>query len=300
MSAARGLVPVEGEVPIAPSAEAWRAMSAEARDRFVEGACLALEREAALMPEGFPHFYNKNRAYNLLRDHFDRGGRSIFLACELPVLYPGAPVFAPDLIAVVDVEPEGAAERRMCWSVAVEQRGVDLALEIVMAGDRVKDLDLNVRRFAQLGITEYFVYDRLRQRLHGFRLLDGAYRSIRPRGTALWSGVLGLELDVVDGALAFLFHGALLVGAAELLGRMERIAEQLNSRAGEAEDRFEQAQAEAQAARTQAALLQAEVEAALARDAQLRAEIEAERAARLALEAQIASLLAERAANPRG
>ncbi len=299
MSAARGLVPVEGEVPIAPSAEAWRAMSAEARDRFVEGACLALEREAALMPEGFPHFYNKNRAYNLLRDHFDRGGRSIFLACELPVLYPGAPVFAPDLIAVIDVEPEGAAERRMCWSVAVEQRGVDLAIEIVMAGDRVKDLDLNVRRFAQLGITEYFVYDRLRQRLHGFRLLDGAYRSIRPRGTALWSGVLGMDLDIVDGALSFSINGALLVGAAGMLRRLERSVEQMNSRAGEAEDRYEQAQAEAQAARIEAAQSRAEAEAERERAAQSRAEAEAERAARIALEAQLAALRAERAGLPR-
>lgn len=286
MQAGPALLPLESDVPTTPSAEAWLAMSEAARDRFVEEASLALEREAALIPEGFPHFYNKNRAYNLLRDHFDRAGRSLFLACELPVLCPGAPVFAPDLIAVVDVEPEGAAERRMCWSVAVEKRGVDLALEIVMAGDRTKDLGRNVQLFAKLGIPEYFVYDRLRQRLHGFRLLDGAYRSIRPRGTALWSGVLGLELDVVDGALAFLFHGALLVGAAELLGRMERIAEQLNSRAGEAEDRYEQSQAEAQAART--------------RSAQLQAEVEAERAARLGLEAQLAALLAERAATPRG
>jgi len=157
MPAGPALLPLESDVPITPSAEAWLAMSEAARDRFVEEASLALEREAARMPEGFPHFYNKNRAYNLLRDHFDRAGRSLFLACELPVLYPGAPVFAPDLIAVVDVEPEGAAERRMCWSVAVEKRGVDLALEIVMAGDRAKDLGRNVQLFAQLGITEYFV-----------------------------------------------------------------------------------------------------------------------------------------------
>jgi hypothetical protein len=55
-------LPLESDVPITPSAEAWLAMSEAARDRFVEEASLALEREAALMPEGFPHFYNKNRA----------------------------------------------------------------------------------------------------------------------------------------------------------------------------------------------------------------------------------------------
>ena len=62
MQAGPAPLPLESDVPITPSAEAWLAMSEAARDRFVEEASLALEREAALMPEGFPHFYNKNRA----------------------------------------------------------------------------------------------------------------------------------------------------------------------------------------------------------------------------------------------
>jgi hypothetical protein len=280
--------PMASGVPIVPSAEAWQAMTEAARERFLDEATLALQRESALTPEGFPHFFNKNRAYNVLRDHFDRVGRGIFPACELPVFYPGVSPFAPDLIAVVDVDSVPARESRRRWVVATENRG------ILFDGDRQKDLGRNVELFASLGISEYFVYDVLRRRLHGFRRLDGAYREIRPRGTALWSGILGMELDLVEDMLTFSIGGASVPASPERLGRMERIAERLNSRVAEAE-----ASVQAERSRADQALLDLEAERAraLAQEAradQALAQLEGERQARLALEAQLAALLAER------
>ena len=286
--------PMASGVPIVPSAEAWQAMTEAARERFLDEATLALQRESALTPEGFPHFFNKNRAYNVLRDPFDRVGRGIFLACELPVFYPGVSPFAPDLIAVVDVDSVPARESRRRWVVATENRGIDLALEILFDGDRQKDLGRNVELFASLGISDYFVYDVLRRRLHGFRRLDGAYREIRPRGTALWSGILGMELDLVEDMLTFSIGGASVPASPERLGRRERIAERLNSRVAEAE-----ASVQAERSRADQALLDLEAERAraLAQEAradQALAQLEGERQARLALEAQLAALLAER------
>jgi hypothetical protein len=134
----------------------------------------------------------------------------------------------------------------------------------------------------------------LRRRLHGFRLLDGAYREIRPRGTALWSGILGMELDLVEDMLTFSIGGASVPASPELLGRMERIAERLNSRVAEAE-----ASVQAERSRADQALLDLEAERARAlvheaRADQALAQLEGERQARLALEAQLAALLAER------
>ena len=80
----------------------------------------------------------------------------MYLACELPVYYPGERMFAPDVIAVMDVEPHS----RMRWVVSAEGKGLDFALEVHVAGERRKDLERNVERFARLGIREYFLFDR--------------------------------------------------------------------------------------------------------------------------------------------
>ena len=54
--------------------------------------------------------------------------------------------------------------------VALEGRGLDIAIEIHVRGDRMKDVDRNVKRYAHLGIPEYFTYEVLAGRLCGYRL----------------------------------------------------------------------------------------------------------------------------------
>src|SRR5690349_18261418 len=91
------------EVPIAPSAEDWAAMSPWEQERFLEGAVTALDRERMRLGEGAPHLHSKFGAWNVLRDHFRRAGRPIYIGSEMPILYPAARVFEPDLFVVLDM-----------------------------------------------------------------------------------------------------------------------------------------------------------------------------------------------------
>jgi hypothetical protein len=175
-------------------------------------------------PEGDPHFEAKVRTREVLGGSFARIGRKVYLACELPVYYPAEPMFAPDVIAVVDVEPHS----RMRWAVSAEGKGIDLALEIHVAGNRRKDLEKNVERFARLGIREYFVFDRGRLRLTGWRLEEGrrSYRPIVPQHGFYPSEVLGLELQLEGERLRFYMGRAPLPEADEMIANLERMVKE--------------------------------------------------------------------------
>ncbi len=84
-----------------------------------------------------------------------------------------------------------------------------------MGGDRQKDAEYNVERYARLGIPEYFIYDKARQRLHAYRLCSPDARTYVPmeaeRG-CYRSEVLGLELEVVEGRRQLWAGNALLLG----------------------------------------------------------------------------------------
>jgi hypothetical protein len=190
--------------------------------------------------------------------HFKTIGRAVYLAEELTVLYPNEKPFAPDILAVLDVESSDDDDERMSWVVADEGKGIDLALEVLDRGNRNKDLVNNVERYARLGITEYFVYDRNRQRVHGFRLVTptaARYQPIVPQLGHYRSGVLGLDLAVIDNNLRFLAGEAALPLSADLIGRLQGMVMSLEAKADEAQAKADEAQAkadEAQAEATQA------------------------------------------------
>lgn len=102
-------------------------------------------------PEGDRHFQAKSRTLDALRGYYARQRRRIYLAAELPNSYPAEPRFAPDLLAVLDVEDH----LRDKWVVSAEGRGLDWAMEVHVGGDRKKDAERNVTRYARLGIPEY-------------------------------------------------------------------------------------------------------------------------------------------------
>jgi hypothetical protein len=185
-------------------------------------------------PEGDLHRVPKQRGLEALDAFFRRMGRRVYLSSELPVYYPGERLFAPDLIAVVDVDPH----ERMRWVVADEERGLDLALEVTLEGSRNKDLVHNVARFAALDIPEYFVFDRRAQRLHGWRLEPGRrdYQPILPQEGRWASRVLGLELAVEGERFRFYAGTALVPETAELLQRANLLAEQMQQRMGDLEE----------------------------------------------------------------
>jgi Uma2 family endonuclease len=223
-------------------------------------------------PEGDLHRVPKQRGLEALDAFFRRMGRRVYLSSELPVYYPGERMFAPDLIAVVDVDPH----ERMRWVVTDEERGLDLALEVTLEGSRNKDLVHNVVRFAALGIPEYFVFDRRARRLHGWRLEPGRrdYQPIVPQDGRWASRVLGLELAVEGERFRFYTGTALVPETAELLQRANLVAEQLQQRMGDLEgllvaetEQRERAEADKQRA-------EADKQRAEARVLELEAELE--------------------------
>jgi Uma2 family endonuclease len=237
-------------IPIAPTEEVWRAMSAAERARFLDEVLDALSDPRAAMSEGRPHKKAKTRSLDMLGLHFGVTGRIVYLAEEMAVVYPGEEVFTPDVLAVVGVaEPED--DERMAWVVADEGKGLDLVLEVLHHGDRKKDLVDNVERYAHLGIPEYFIYDRAQQRIRGYRLPStGAkrYQPIVPQGGRYASTVLGIDLAIEEGTLRF-FHGmAELFGSAELIRRLTGMVQDRDARAEQAETTASQAELKAERA----------------------------------------------------
>ena len=221
-------------------------------------------------PEGDLHFHGKLGPLDALTTFFKRSGRAAYFACELPVYYPGARRFAPDLLGVLDVEDRTRGK----WLVNAEGKGLDFVLEVHVAGDRQKDAERNVARYASLGIPDYFIYDRGRSQLIGYHLAGEArvYRRIIPQGGLYRSQALGLDLGIVDGRLRFFIAGAILPEAAEQIARLERMTAELELRRDEEAAR---ARAETERASAEAERASAEAERADLAEQRL-AELEAE------------------------
>ncbi len=249
---------------IAPSIEAWKAMSPGEREGYLVQVNDALSDPQMTMSEGRPHKKAKTRTLDRLGLHFNATGRVVYLAEEMSVIYPGEAAFSPDVLAVLDV-PEPEDDERLGWVVADEGRGIDLALEVLHHGDRNKDLVQNVERYARLGIPEYFVYDRANQQIHGFRLIGsspGRYQRLVPQAGRYTSNVLGLDFAILGGTLR-LFHGASeLAGTGDVLGRLQGMVNEQSAKADEA-----MAQAEKATARADEATAQAQQALAVARTA---------------------------------
>lgn len=218
-------------------------MTPSAREGLIVRILDALSDPAAAMSEGRRHKKAKSRVIDALGLHFGAIGRAVYLAEEMAVLYPGEAVFTPDVLAVVGVaEPEDDA--RMAWVVVDEGKGLDLVIEVLHQGSRTKDLVDNVERYARLGIPEYFVYDRLHQRIYGYRLPDEdarRYQRIVPQFGRHTSSVLGLDLAIEGGTLRFFYGLGELPGTADLIGRLNGMVTQLEARADEAQAQAEQA-----------------------------------------------------------
>jgi Uma2 family endonuclease len=249
MPAALPSPPAAAPVPIAPTLEAWRAMSPAERLRLLVQVNEALSDPRVTMSEGRPHKKAKTRTLDLLGRHFSAMGRVIYLEEEMSVLYPGEEAFSPDVLAVLGV-PEPEDDEREAWVVADEGKGLDLAIEVLHHGNRRKDLVENVERYAKLGIPEYFVYDRARQQIRGFRLPTSdarRYQRIVPQAGRFTSSVLGLDLAIVGGTLRFFVGESELGGTPALVGRLQNMVDELNARAEQAAAQAEQAAAVARA-----------------------------------------------------
>lgn len=247
--------------PRAPDLEIWERMSTKERERLL--ALLPSEFDLsdldALPPEGDPHALAAASARFTLDSFFRRTGRKVYVSSNLAVYYPGERCIAPDVIAVRDVEPR----EREKWVVMAEGKGLDFALEVLYSGNRKKDEIENVKKYAHLGIEEYFLYDRRHHLLRGYRLPGGegrrgarrcAYVPILPQAGRLSSEVLGLDLAIEGERLRF-FHGPdALLEADELL---DRLGSELG-KALAARDEVERLAGEVKRAKAEAKLARAE------------------------------------------
>ncbi len=221
---------------LGPTEEEWRAMSPAERERRVMEIVDALQDPQRAMSEGRRHKRAKSEAVDALSLHFRTTGRVIYLAEEMPVIYPGAAGFTPDIMAVLDV-PQPEDDERMAWVVADEGKGPDLVIEVLHKGNRKKDLVDNVEGYASLGIPEYFVYDVGRRHVEGHRLTPqaGRYQPIMPQLGRYASHVLGLDLVVRGGTLRFFSGQAPLPGSQETIGLLEGMVANLQSKVGDAQ-----------------------------------------------------------------
>ncbi|HQY61465.1 MAG: Uma2 family endonuclease [Myxococcales bacterium] len=222
--------------PRAPTEAEWSAMTVTEQDAAVERIRLALDAMREAMSEGTLHSRPKTRALTTLTDFFERARRRVFLASELAVLYPGEPVFVPDILAVLDTDPDKEVES---WVVAREGRGVDFVLELRNLGRKHKDLRENVAEYARLGVREYFTFDVRTKMLRGFHLAGSqrAYVPVLGQGGRLPSTVLGLDLAVIDGRLRFFSDTAQVLDSGEIVGMLERMVSERDERLEDAEER---------------------------------------------------------------
>lgn len=132
---------------MAPTQEEWDALTPLEQAEVVRALPGEVTDAEMAPPEGDRHFKAKTGVLGALRGYFARQGRRVYLAAELPTYYPAEPRFAPDLLAVLDVE----SHDRDKWVVSAEGKGLDWVLEVHVGGDRKKDAERNVARYARLG-----------------------------------------------------------------------------------------------------------------------------------------------------
>ncbi len=237
-----------------PDEDTWAKLSPAEREAVIERIEATLDEYREAMSEGTRHVKRKMGAALDLDAHFRRAGRKVYIGSELAVLYPGEDVIVPDVLAVLDCDPDYEPER---WIVPAERRGIDLVIEVRNLGKKHKDLVENVRDYARVRIPEYFSYDCRRGILRGWRLTEPGgqtYLPIVPQGGALRSRVLELDLAVVDARLRFFINQSMVPTERELVDRLQRLV-----------DERAEALADAERQRTDAADKLSRVQVALAR-----------------------------------
>lgn len=224
--------------PRAPPMDVWEAMSDAERATVVAALPSDPPTNELEPPEGDTHRLTIEQTKDPLEGFFERLKRNVYISSNLAVYYPDERFFAPDLFAVLDVDPRP----REKWVVADEKRGLDFVLEVNVGGDRNKDFRFNVERYARLGIAEYFIFDPPRLIVRSYALAPGSktYEPVLGQNGRFPSKVLGLDLGIQDDKLRFFYNGALVPATRDLLGNAEKLLSNVMARYDDAIRRFEE------------------------------------------------------------
>ena len=114
---------------------------------------------------------------------------------------------APDVLVALGL----GRHKRSSYFVWEEGKPPDWVLEVASPSTKRKDLDDKRRKYAEMGVPEYWLFDPRGDlyplgtpRLQGLKLVDGEYRPLKSRlvdgKRTIRSGVLGLDVRV-DGEL---------------------------------------------------------------------------------------------------
>ena len=180
----------------------------------------------------------------------------VYVSGDLLIYYEeGNPrvAVAPDAFVVFGVEDRV----RMNYKVWEEGKGPEFVLEVASRSTWREDVGRKLGVYAELGVTEYFLYDPrgeyLAPRLQGHRLVGGVYEgqvSVESidRTLTLRSETLGLELRAKGGELRFhdpVTGRNLLSHHEEHLARQDEadVRRMAESRAGAAEARIAELEA---------------------------------------------------------
>ncbi len=106
---------------------------------------------------------------------------------------------SPDVFVVRGIKKK----IRRIYNMEIEKKAPDVIIELISRSTRLDDLGNKKVLYAEMGVTEYFIFDPLKEtfpdQLRGFRLKDAEY--IPREGTPLRSEILGLDLVVENGRL---------------------------------------------------------------------------------------------------
>jgi Uma2 family endonuclease len=157
---------------------------------------------------------------------------------------------APDVMVIFGVRP-GSRDNYKIWEEGEIPR---VAFEMTSPGTKKEDDGFKKNLYAEIGISEYWQFDPkgqwIKEKLRGFRLVDGAYVPI-VNGQ---SNGLGLRLEV-DGTLISFYrldNGEKLLIPLELYEK----AEQLQAKARQSEAKAQQSEAKARQLELQAQQLE--------------------------------------------
>jgi Uma2 family endonuclease len=167
-------------------------------------------------------------------------GQRVYIASNLFVYYvEGDPkkVVAPDDFVVLDCDP-GQRRTFRTWE---EKRVPDTIFEITSRKTKREDQVTKPKKFAEMGVREYFLYDPtsdyLRPPLQGFRLHGGNYAAIEPDvGGYLHCQTLGIKLGLEENRLVMRD-----LQSGEVLRTRQEAAEQARDEAEQARRAAEQA-----------------------------------------------------------